>query len=136
MDSPQAIRRRRREQLQNANAIPDLSELTPPQVQKIKRKISATRAELLNANKEAQHLRKRGNEGDQDTDMDSDEDEDIRATGHDQRLEDLIRKYKHAQATAPSTYNIWNGTELERPSIDQIAGPPQELLCPSPRRTN
>ena len=54
-------------------------------------------------------------------------DEDIRATGHDQQIEDLIRKHKHAHATASSTYNMWHGIELERPSDDQMAGPPQEV---------
>ena len=116
MDSPQAIKRRRREQLQNANVIPDIRELTPPQVQKSKRKISAKRAELLNANEEARHLRKRCTEENQDTDMESDED--IRATVYDQQIEDLIRKHKHAHATAPSTCTMWHRIELERPSND------------------
>ena len=125
MDSPQAIKRRRREKLHNANVIPDIRELTPPQVQKVKRKISAKRAELPNANEEARHLRQRYTEEEQDTDTESDED--IRAIGHDQQIEDLIHKRKHAHATAPSIYNMWHGIELERPSNDQNAGPPQEV---------
>ena len=62
----------------------------------------------------------------QDTDQDSDED--LRETGHDQQIEDLIRKQKHAQATAPSTYDMWQGiTQLSKPPNDQNAGAPPDV---------
>ena len=74
MDFPQAIKRRRLDQLHNANAIQYVSELTPPQVQAIKRKNANKKTQLLNINKEARLLRRRLAVEEQDTDQESDED--------------------------------------------------------------
>ncbi len=79
----------------------DSSTSTGNQTQKHRRKSWTSKRQQVRL------LRRRIGMEEQDTDHDSDED--LRETGHDQQIEDLICKHKHAQATAPSTYNMRQG---------------------------